>query len=161
MNQYNQTQKKRKFNLSVGLLKMWYSFRWMLVRVSREFMFESIKIFNIDLFVLIAWCCDICFPMTVQYCGTRVLAIQTTMKLFMLISTVDVPLRKTWVTCICWYIIVIIIIIIIIIFIIIIIIVVVVVVVVLVITFMQSVYNYVPETKHVSRVYSVAAVLYL
>ena len=41
---------KRKFNLSVGLLKMWYSFRWIVVRVSREFMFESIKIFNIDLF---------------------------------------------------------------------------------------------------------------
>ena len=26
---------------------------------------------------------------------------------------------------------------------------------------MQGIYNYIPETKHVSRVYSVAAVLYL
>jgi hypothetical protein len=31
----------------------------------------------------------------------------------------------------------------------------------LVITFVQGIYNYVPETNHVSRVYSVAAVLYL
>jgi hypothetical protein len=31
----------------------------------------------------------------------------------------------------------------------------------LVITFMQSIYNYIPETNHVCRVYSVAAVLYL
>ena len=30
----------------------------------------------------------------------------------------------------------------------------------LVITFMQGIYNYVPETNHVSRVYSVAAFLY-
>jgi hypothetical protein len=28
-------------------------------------------------------------------------------------------------------------------------------------TFMQCIYNYIPETNHVSRVYSVAAVLYL
>ena len=27
--------------------------------------------------------------------------------------------------------------------------------------FMQGIYNYIPETNHVSRVYSVAAVLYL
>ena len=45
------------------------------------------------------------------------------------------------VTCICWYIIIIIII--------------------LVIAFMQSIYNYIPETNHFSRVQSVAAVLYL
>jgi len=44
------------------------------------------------------------------------------------------------VTCICWYIINII---------------------TFVITFMQSIYNDIPETNHVSRVYSVAAVLYL
>jgi hypothetical protein len=30
-----------------------------------------------------------------------------------------------------------------------------------VIAFMQGIYNYIPETNHVSRVYSVAAVLYL
>ena len=30
-----------------------------------------------------------------------------------------------------------------------------------VITFMQSIYNYIPEINHISRVYSVAAVLYL
>jgi hypothetical protein len=29
------------------------------------------------------------------------------------------------------------------------------------IAFMQGIYNYIPETNHVSRVYSVAAVLYL
>ena len=29
-----------------------------------------------------------------------------------------------------------------------------------VITFMHGIYNYIPETNHVSRVYSVAAVLY-
>jgi len=29
------------------------------------------------------------------------------------------------------------------------------------IVFMQGIYNYIPETNHVSRVYSVAAVLYL
>jgi len=28
-------------------------------------------------------------------------------------------------------------------------------------TFMQGIYNYIPETNHVSRVYSVAAVLHL
>jgi hypothetical protein len=31
----------------------------------------------------------------------------------------------------------------------------------IVVTLMQGIYNYLPETKHVSRVYSVAAVLYL
>jgi hypothetical protein len=30
-----------------------------------------------------------------------------------------------------------------------------------VIIFMQGIYNYIPETNHVSRVYSVAVVLYL
>ena len=35
------------------------------------------------------------------------------------------------------------------------------VVVIFVITFVQSIYNYILETNHVSRVYSVAAVLYL
>jgi hypothetical protein len=30
-----------------------------------------------------------------------------------------------------------------------------------VITFMHGIYNYVPETNHVSRLYSVAAVLYI
>jgi len=36
-------------------------------------------------------------------------------------------------------------------------------IIILVITFVQGIYNfiYVPETKHVSTVYSVAAVLYL
>ena len=34
-------------------------------------------------------------------------------------------------------------------------------IIILVITFMQGIYNYTPETKHVSRVYSVAGVLYL
>ena len=29
------------------------------------------------------------------------------------------------------------------------------------ITFMQGIYNYMPETNHISRVYSVAAILYL
>jgi ABC-type glycerol-3-phosphate transport system permease component len=43
----------------------------------------------------------------------------------------------------------------------IIIVVVVVVVIIPVITFMQGMYNYTPETKHVSRVYCVAAVPYL
>jgi hypothetical protein len=31
----------------------------------------------------------------------------------------------------------------------------------LVITFMQDIYNYIPETNHVSRVHSIAAVLYV
>jgi hypothetical protein len=31
---------------------------------------------------------------------------------------------------------------------------------ILVVTFMQGIYNYIPATNHVSRVYSVAAVLY-
>ena len=34
-------------------------------------------------------------------------------------------------------------------------------IIILVITFMQAIYNYIPETNHVSTVYSVAAVLYL
>jgi hypothetical protein len=34
-------------------------------------------------------------------------------------------------------------------------------IIILVITFMQGIYNYTPETNHVSTVYSVAAVLYL
>ena len=34
-------------------------------------------------------------------------------------------------------------------------------VIILFIAFMQGIYNYIPETNHVSRVYSVAAVLYL
>jgi len=34
-------------------------------------------------------------------------------------------------------------------------------IIILVITFMQGIYNYIPETNHVSRAYSVAAVLYL
>jgi uncharacterized membrane protein len=38
---------------------------------------------------------------------------------------------------------------------------VVVVVVIIIIILMQVIYNYIPETNHVSRVYSVAAVLYL
>ena len=29
------------------------------------------------------------------------------------------------------------------------------------ITFMRGIYNYIPETNHVSRAYSVAAILYL
>jgi len=34
-------------------------------------------------------------------------------------------------------------------------------IIILVITFMHGIYNYIPETNHVSRVYSVAAVLLL
>jgi hypothetical protein len=34
-------------------------------------------------------------------------------------------------------------------------------IIILVITFMKDVYNYMPETHHGSRIYSVAAVLYL
>jgi len=45
--------------------------------------------------------------------------------------------------------------------IIIIIIIIITIIIILVITFMNGIYNYVPETNHVSRVYSVAAVLYL
>jgi hypothetical protein len=56
---------------------------------------------------------------------------------------------------------IIIIIILIIIIIIIIIIVVVVIITIPVITLMHGIYNYIPETNHVSRVHSVAAVLYL
>jgi len=33
-------------------------------------------------------------------------------------------------------------------------------IIIFIITFMQGIYNYIPETNHVSRVYSVAAVLY-
>jgi hypothetical protein len=36
-----------------------------------------------------------------------------------------------------------------------------VIIIILVITFMQDIYNYLPETNHVSRVYIVADVLYL
>ena len=45
--------------------------------------------------------------------------------------------------------------------IIIVIIIIIIIIIILVITFMQCIYNYVPETNHVSIVYSVAAVLYL
>ena len=31
----------------------------------------------------------------------------------------------------------------------------------LVVTYMQGIYNYTPETNHISRIYSVSAVLYL
>ena len=34
-------------------------------------------------------------------------------------------------------------------------------IIILVITFLQGIYNYIPETNHVSSVLSVAAVLYL
>jgi hypothetical protein len=43
----------------------------------------------------------------------------------------------------------------------IIIIIVVVVILVIHVTFMQGIYNYVPETKHISRVCNITAVLYL
>jgi hypothetical protein len=33
--------------------------------------------------------------------------------------------------------------------------------IILVVTFMQGIYNYIPATNHVSRVYTVTAVLYL
>jgi hypothetical protein len=45
--------------------------------------------------------------------------------------------------------------------IIIVVVVVVVVVIILVITFMHGIYSYIPETNHVSRIYCVAAVLYI
>ena len=45
--------------------------------------------------------------------------------------------------------------------IIIIIVVIIIIIIIPVITVMQGIYNYIPETNHVSRVYSVAAVLYL
>ena len=51
--------------------------------------------------------------------------------------------------------------IIVIVLLILIIIIIIVVVAVLVIPFMQGIYNYIPDTNHVSTVYSVAAVLYL
>jgi hypothetical protein len=41
------------------------------------------------------------------------------------------------------------------------IVIVVVVVIILIITFTQDIYNYIPETNHVSRVQSIAIVLYL
>jgi hypothetical protein len=41
------------------------------------------------------------------------------------------------------------------------IIIIIIIIIILVITFMHGIYNYVPETNHVFRVYSVAAVLYL
>jgi hypothetical protein len=44
---------------------------------------------------------------------------------------------------------------------IIIIIIIIIIITVLVITFMHSIYTYVPETNHVSTLYSVATVLYL
>jgi hypothetical protein len=40
-------------------------------------------------------------------------------------------------------------------------IIIIIIIIILVITVMQSIYNYIPETNHVSRVYAVAAVLYL
>jgi hypothetical protein len=43
----------------------------------------------------------------------------------------------------------------------IIIIIIIIIIILLVITFMQGIYNYMPETNHVSRMCSVAAVLYL
>jgi ABC-type nitrate/sulfonate/bicarbonate transport system permease component len=43
----------------------------------------------------------------------------------------------------------------------IIIIIIIIIIIVCVITFMQGIYNYIPETNHVSSVYSVAAALYL
>jgi hypothetical protein len=41
------------------------------------------------------------------------------------------------------------------------IIIIIIIIIILVITFMQGMYNYIPETNQVSRVYSVAAVLCL
>ena len=41
-----------------------------------------------------------------------------------------------------------------------IIIIIIIVIIILVITFIQGIYNYIPETNHVSRVYSVAAALF-
>jgi len=45
--------------------------------------------------------------------------------------------------------------------IIIIVVIIIIIIIILVITFMQGIYNYIPETNHVFRVHSVAAVLYL
>ena len=42
-----------------------------------------------------------------------------------------------------------------------IIIIIIIIIITLVITFMQGIYNYTPEANHVSRLYSVSAVLYL
>ena len=56
-----------------------------------------------------------------------------------------------------WYKLIIIVVVVIVVIIIIIIII----IIILVIPFMQGIYNYIPETKHFSRVYSAAAVLYL
>jgi len=41
------------------------------------------------------------------------------------------------------------------------IIIIIIIIIILVIIFTQGIYNYTPETKHVSRAHSVAAVLYL
>jgi len=41
------------------------------------------------------------------------------------------------------------------------IIIIIIIIIIHVITFMQGIYNYIPETNHVYRVYSVAALLYL
>ena len=41
------------------------------------------------------------------------------------------------------------------------IIVIIIIIIILAITIMQGIYNYIPETNHVSRVYTVAAVVYL
>jgi len=40
-------------------------------------------------------------------------------------------------------------------------IIIIIIIIILIITFMQGIYNYIPETNQGSRVYSVAAVLYL
>ena len=42
-----------------------------------------------------------------------------------------------------------------------IIIIIIIIIIILVINFIKGIYSYVPETDHVSRIYSVAAVLYL
>jgi len=43
---------------------------------------------------------------------------------------------------------------------IVVVVIIIIIIIILVITFMQDIYNYMPETNHVSRVYSIAAVLY-
>jgi len=40
-------------------------------------------------------------------------------------------------------------------------IIIIIIIIIIVISFMQGIYNYIPETNHVSRVYSVSAVLYI
>jgi peptidoglycan biosynthesis protein MviN/MurJ (putative lipid II flippase) len=42
-----------------------------------------------------------------------------------------------------------------------IIIIIIIIIIILVITCMKGIYNYIPETNHISRIYTVAAVLYL